>query len=68
MLSLYSVVQAVVLVLCLGLVFWLCHWLIDYCGVPEPFHKVAKVVLAVAAVLCLIGVLLSLAGYPVFRQ
>ena len=67
MISVQSLIHTVILVICLGLVFFLLKWLIDYCAVPEPFNKVARVVLAVAAVLCLIGVLLSLAGYPVFR-
>lgn len=62
-----SIVWAVVVILVLGLVFWLLHFAIDYVGVPEPFHKVARVVLVVAAVLCLISLLLSLIGYPVVR-
>jgi hypothetical protein len=67
MVSVQSLVQAVVTVVCLGLVFWLLNFLIDYCAVPEPFHKVAKVILVVAAVLVLIGVLMGLAGMPLVR-
>jgi hypothetical protein len=51
-----------------GLIFWLLWWLIGYVGLPEPFNKVAHVVLAVAAVLVVIGILLSLTnGTPLFR-
>lgn len=67
MISVQSLVQSVVLIIVCGLVFWLLWWLVEYVGLPEPFHKVAKVVLAVAAVLVLCGILLGLAGYPVFR-
>ena len=53
-LPLLSLVLALVIA---GLVFWLVIWLVDYIGVPEPFNKVIKVVVAVAAVLYLIGVI-----------
>lgn len=49
-----------------GLIFWLLWWLVGYVGLPEPFNKVARVVLAVAAVLFLISLLLGLAGHPLF--
>ncbi len=67
MISIQALVHFVVVLIVLGLIFGLLHWLIGYCGVPEPFHKVAKVVLAVFAVLLIIGALLHLIGYPVVR-
>lgn len=68
MISLSSLVSAVVILLVAGLIFWLLWWLIGYCGVPEPFNKVARVVLAVLAVLVCIGILLGLvSGQPLFR-
>lgn len=63
--SLSSLVHVVVYIVVAGLVFWLLFWLIGYCGIPEPFNKVARVILAVVAVLFLIGLLLDLAGHPV---
>ena len=37
-----------------ALVFWLIWWLVKWVGVPEPFLKVVKVILGVAAVVTLI--------------
>jgi len=65
MISLSALVQAVLFLIIAGLIFWLLWWLVNYVGLPEPFAKVARVVLAVAAVFVLIAVLLSLAGHPV---
>lgn len=59
-----SVLYAVMYLIIIGLCFWLVWWLIEYIGIPEPFHKVCKVILAVAAVFICINVLLSLAGHP----
>lgn len=39
-------------------------WLIRYVGLPEPFAKIARVVLGVAAVILIINALLSLVGSP----
>jgi hypothetical protein len=45
----------VVLFLCgLGLICWLLFWLVGYIGIPEPFNKVARAVIAVFAVIALI--------------
>ena len=60
-------IHAVVYLIVLGLVFWLLHWLLGQIAIPEPFNKVARVVLAVAAVLVVIGVLMSLIGQPLVR-
>jgi hypothetical protein len=46
-----------------GLIFWLLWWLISYVGLPEPFNKVARVVLAVVAVIFIINLLLSVSGH-----
>ena len=68
MISLSGAVTIVLYLIVAGLIFWLLTWLIDYVGVPEPFRKVAKIVLAVLAVLVIIGILLSLmGGQPIFR-
>lgn len=68
MISLRSVIHVVILLIITGIVWWLLWWLVSYCGIPEPFNKVARVVLAILAVLVAIGLLLSLvSGVPVFR-
>ena len=60
-------VSAIIWVIVLGIVFWLLWWLVNYVGLPEPFAKVARVILAVAAVIVLINCLLTLAGHPLVR-
>lgn len=62
-----EVVQAVIWIIVAGLVYWLLLYLIGVCGLPEPFNKVARIVLAVAAVLFLINLLLSFAGHPLVK-
>lgn len=67
MISISELVRAVILLIIGGVIVSLLWWLIDYVGIPQPFHKVAKVIIAVVAVLIVIGVLLSLVGYPMIR-
>lgn len=57
-----SLIYFVIAVVVVALIFWLLNWLITYCGVPEPFNKVLRVVLAVFAVIFLINELLGLVG------
>lgn len=68
MLSLSGAVSIIVYLIVAGLIFYLLNWLIDYCGTPDPFRKIARVILAILAVLVVIGVLLSaVGGQPIFR-
>lgn len=68
MVSISAAVMVFVYLLVAGLVFWLLWWLIGVVAPPEPFRKIATVVLAVLAVLVVIGILLSLVGAgPIFR-
>lgn len=62
--SLLSLLLTLVIV---GCIFWLLWWLVAYIGLPAPFDKVARVILAVVAVLILIDLLLGLAGTPLIR-
>jgi hypothetical protein len=61
-----SVIHGLIYIIVIGVIFGLLFWLINYCGLPAPFDKLARVVLAVAAVIICINVLLSMAGHPVF--
>lgn len=68
MIDLGQLVHVVLTLIVAGLIVWLLLYLIDYCGIPEPFSKVARVVVMVCAVLVVIGVLMSLvSGQPLFR-
>ena len=66
-LSLEGLVELVVYLAIVGGVLWLLLWLIGYIGLPEPFAKVAKIIIMVVGVLILINVLLGFAGHPIVR-
>jgi len=59
-----SLIALLVWIIVIGCIFGLLWWLIGFIGLPEPFNKVARVVVAVVAVLLLINVLLGIAGSP----
>ncbi len=68
MIPLAGLVSTLICVIVAGVIFGLLWWLIGFCGIPEPFNKVARVIVALIAVLFLIAVLLSLVnGQPIFR-
>lgn len=64
MITASALLMLLVYIIVAGLVFYLLYWLIAQVGLPEPFDKVARVILALVAVIFLIGVLMSLAGHP----
>lgn len=66
MISITTAAMTILYLIIAGVIFWLLWWLVDYCGLPQPFNKVAHVILAVLAVFVVIGILLSLAGHQVF--
>jgi hypothetical protein len=57
-----SLVYFVIYVVILGLIAGLLIWLVDAVPVPQPFNRVAKIVITVLGVLILILLLLNLAG------
>jgi hypothetical protein len=68
MISLNAAVTLVIYLIVAAMIFWLLWFLINYIAPPEPFRKIANVVLMVLAVLVVIGILLSLVnGQPIFR-
>ncbi len=60
-----GLLSLLVTIIVAGLIFYLLFWLIGMIGLPEPFAKVATVLLALCAVIFLIGVLTG--GVPMFR-
>lgn len=62
MISISAAVTVIVGLIVAGLIFWLLYWLIGQIDPPEPFRKVAVAILAILAVLVLIGLLLSFVG------
>jgi len=59
--------QLLISLIVVGLVCYLLWWLIAYVGLPEPFNKVARVIIALFAVLFLLGVLTGNVSMPVFK-
>ena len=64
--SVGSLVTALLTIIVIACICWLLWWLIGYIGLPEPFNKICRVIIAVVAVLFLINFLLSLIGSPMF--
>lgn len=57
-----GLVSLVIYLLVIGLVIWLLVYLIDLLPLPEPFHRVARVVVIAIGVLIIIYLLLGLVG------
>lgn len=49
-------------IIVIGLVCYLLWWLIGYIGLPEPFDKIARVIVAVVAVVFLLNLVMGLSG------
>jgi len=59
-----SLVSVLIQVIVVALICYLLWWLIGYIGLPAPFDKVARVIVACFAVIFLINALLAVAGHP----
>lgn len=46
----------------MGLIFWLIWWFLGVVGLPEPFNKVARVIVGLIAFLILLYLLLGMLG------
>ena len=55
-------VNLLVQVVVVGLICWLLWWFIGWVALPEPFNKVARVIIALVGVIFLINVLLKISG------
>lgn len=64
-----ALVTLLIVIVIAGFICYLLWWLIGFIGLPEPFNKVARALVAVVAVLFLINVLLQVAGMtPIVRM
>ncbi len=50
-----------------GLIFYLIWWFLGVVGLPEPFNKVAQVILGLCAILFLIDLLMRVGGHPLLH-
>ena len=57
-----SLIYLVIYLVVIGIIIWLLLYLIDAIPLPEPFHRVAKVVITVVGVLIVILLLLQFIG------
>ncbi len=64
MISGSALVTLLITLVIAGLIFWLLFWFIGFVGLPEPFAKVAKVIIALVAVVFLINAMLGIGGHP----
>ena len=62
--SLNSVGTSLLYLVVAGLIIWLFYWAIEKIGIPEPFAKIAKVVLVVVSVIICLNFLLGFFGHP----
>jgi uncharacterized membrane protein YhdT len=62
-----DVVGLLVYLIVWGLVLYILYWAIGKIGLPEPFNKVALVVLVLLTVFVLLGPLTGYVGVPQLR-
>ncbi len=62
-----SLIGLLVYVLVIGLIFALLFWLVDQLPLPAPFNMVAKAILAVIAIVLLLGIVFGGVSVPVLR-
>lgn len=67
MIAASGLIGVLIWLIVIGLIIGLLWWLIGYIGLPAPFDKAARVVVAIVAVLLIINVLLGLTGEPLVR-
>ena len=60
-----GLISLIVTLVIVGLIFCLLFWFIGFVGLPEPFNKVATVLIALVALIYLIGLLTG--QMPAFR-
>ncbi len=63
-----ELVNVIIYLFIIGGVCWLLWWLVGYIGLPEPFNKIARAIIAIVAVLLLINLLLGLGGGQPFLR
>ena len=62
-----NLMQILLQIIVIGIVCWLLWWLVGFAGLPEPFNKIARIIIAVVAVFFLINLVLGLGGTPLVR-
>lgn len=60
--SVEGLISLLIWLIVVGLIFYLAWWLLGYVGLPDPFNKVARVIIGLIAFLILLYLLLGLLG------
>lgn len=60
-------IDLLVTVIVAGLIFYLFWWFIGFVGLPEPFNKVARVIVGLVALLFLLSLLGGMVSVPALR-
>lgn len=60
--SIEGLVSLLIYIIVVGLIFWLIWWFLGYVGLPEPFNKVARVIIGLFAFIILLYLLLGILG------
>jgi len=66
-LSMNSMLSMLISLVIIALIFWAVWWFLGYVGIPEPFNKVARVIIGLIALIVVINLLLSLNGTSLFN-
>jgi hypothetical protein len=56
-------IYGVLVLIVIGLVFWVLMWAANYLELPEPINKIVRAVLVLGMVVLVINALLSLIGF-----
>lgn len=59
-----NLLNALLWIVVAAVVFFVLNWAVGYIGVPEPFGKVAKVVIVIITLILLFNGLFMLVGHP----
>lgn len=57
-----SVINAIIWMIVAGLIYFVLDWGLNKISPPEPFNKIARVLLVVVVVVILVNALLGIAG------
>lgn len=67
MIAASSLLSLLIYVVVIGLILYLCWWGLARIGLPEPFNKIATVILVLITVVVLINLLMGFTGTPLFN-
>jgi Zn-dependent protease with chaperone function len=62
-----DLITLLIYIIVLGLVFYILWWLLGKVGLPEPFNKIATMILALICVLVLLNLLFGILPMPALR-